>query len=877
MLNCEFIPMKKISLSLIAFALAVAPALASKPPKSKKSKAQPQVSTAASPDKPKEKIATIEAKTKTCLKIDGLFPLFQDSTDGKLYMLIKESQFNQEFIHFTYTENGVIAAGHHRGQFRGSRIFTIKKYYGNLEFTQINTSYYFDPNSALAKSKDANISNAPLAFEKIIAENKKTGEYLVDADELFLSEKLHQIKEGGKPGSEGFKLGSLSKGKTQYTQINNYPENTDLVVRYVFDNPAPSGGGEDIADARAVNIELQHSLIAVAKNNFKSRFDDPRIGFFTDQINDMTSPNTINYRDVIHRWNLEKKDPTALLSEPIKPITWWIEKTTPVEYREIIKKAALQWNKAFEPIGFLNAVQVFEQPDTANWDAGDIRYNVLRWTSSPTPPFGGYGPSFTNPRTGEIMGADIMFEYIFLTNRYKAQKLFKTDGEAITPLDINQGIANESEEHFHDFSGCYAADCLHNEQLFAQSLLAAQGANEVEKSRLVQESIYYLVLHEMGHTMGLMHNMKASQLHTPSELEDPALTYKTGLIGSVMDYPAINLHKTKTNVQYCQTEPGPYDLWAIEYGYSQSMDDPAAETARLKAILERNIDPKLTFGNDADDMRAPGKGIDPRVMVNDLSNDAVGYGIGRIEMTQELMKNLKTTHTEGEISYQAMVGAYSSLSGAYSTMVGVMSRYIGGVYVNRPYPNQVNAPMPYEPVPYFQQKRAMDALAKFVFAPNAMEVPADLIPYLQQQRRGFDFFGKEEDPKLHNRVARMQAEVLAHLLNPKTTLRLNDTREYGNRYSLSEMMLSLTAAIFNEDLIKGNVNTHRMILQEMYVESLLAGALTPDKNPFDAASKAVMYGEITKIQELLKANVGLGETKAHRALLLKNIEKTMAN
>jgi hypothetical protein len=873
--------MKKISLPILAFALLSANAYGNKPPKKQKGAAPAaptEAAAAAAAEKPKDKTATIESKTKNAKRIDGLFPLFLDSTDGKLYIQINAAQLNTEFIHFAYTENGVVAGGHHRGQFRGSRIFTIRKSYNNLEFTQVNTNYYFDPASALAKSKNANISDAPLAFEKIIAENKKTGDFLIDADELFLTEKLHQIKEGGRPGAEGFKLGMLAKGKTQYINIRNFPQNTDLVVRYVYDNPAPTAGGEDVADARAVNVELQHSIIQVPKNNFQPRFDDARVGFFTEQVNDMTTPNAVNYRDVIHRWDLQKKDPTALLSEPVKPIVWWIENTTPVEYRETIKKAALQWNKAFEPIGFQNAVQVFEQPDTASWDAGDIRYNVLRWTSSPNPPFGGYGPSFTNPRTGEILGADIMFEYVFLTNRFRAQKLFKTDGGEIhTPAELIEALRNEeSHTNLHGFQGCYAADCMHNEHMFAQSLLDAQNATAAEKSRLINESIYYLVLHEMGHTLGLMHNMKASQLHTPAELADPNLTYKTGLIGSVMDYPAINLHKTKTNVQYCQTEPGPYDLWAIEYGYSQAVQDPAAEAARLKAITERSIEPKLTFGNDADDMRSPGKGIDPRVMVNDLSSDAVGYGIDRIEMTQELMKNIKNTHTQDESSYQAMVGAYSSLSGAYSTMVGVMSRYIGGIYVNRPIPGQANAPFPYEPIPYFQQKRAMEAIVKYAFAPNAMEVPSDLIPYLQQQRRGFGFFGKEEDPKLHNRVARMQAEVLAHLLNPKTLLRINDTREYGNRYTLLEMMTAMSNGIFMEDL-KGMVNTHRMVLQEMYMESILAGALQTERNPYDAASKAVMYSEVLRIQELLKANPGSGETKAHRALLLKAIEKAQNN
>ncbi len=129
---------------------------------------------------------------------------------------------------------------------------------------------------------------------------------------------------------------------------------------------------------------------------------------------------------MINRWHLVKKDPSAAISEPVEPIVFWIENTTPVEIRETVRDATLAWNEAFEAAGFRNAVVVKVQPDDAKWDAGDIRYNVLRWTSSPQPPFGGYGPSFTNPRTGQILGADIMLEYVYLTNRLSQDKLFST-------------------------------------------------------------------------------------------------------------------------------------------------------------------------------------------------------------------------------------------------------------------------------------------------------------------------------------------------------------------------------------------------------------------------------------------------------------------
>ena len=152
-----------------------------------------------------------------------------------------------------------------------------------------------------------------------------------------------------------------------------------------------------------MNVTLQHSFIAVPENKYQPRYEDPRVGYFVTQVTDMTDPEDVTpYRDLIHRWHLEKKHPEQFISEPVEPIVWWIENTTPHEFRDAIKEGVLAWNKAFEKAGFNNAIQVKVQPDTASWDAGDIRYNVLRWTSSPDPPFGGYGPRFVNPRTGQI-------------------------------------------------------------------------------------------------------------------------------------------------------------------------------------------------------------------------------------------------------------------------------------------------------------------------------------------------------------------------------------------------------------------------------------------------------------------------------------------
>lgn len=811
--------------------------------------------------------ATIADKVKKSKKIDGLFTLYRDTTNGSLLMLVKKSQLEKEYIYFSYIENGNTTTGHNKGTFRDNKVFKIKKYYNQIEFINQNNNFYFNPSNPISKAANSNISNAIMSSEKIVAADESKGEYLIEADNIFLTENLYQIKRGGAMPMPGtFNLGMLSKTKTRYENIKNYPENTDIVVRYVYDDPSSRGtGSEAIADGRYVEILLQHSLIEMPQNDFKPRLDDPRIGYFTTQVNDMTTVDAINYRDLIHRWNLVKKDPNAALSEPVKPITWWIENTTPKEFRPIIKDAILQWNIAFEKAGFKNAVQIFEQPDNADWDAGDIRYNVLRWTSSPEPPFGGYGPSFVNPRTGEILGADIMLEWVFITNRLKSQKVFDKAGlEWLMDMD-----ATVYEDPHH----CAAGEHMHQQNLLGLQYLAMNNADETEINRFISESLFYLILHEVGHTMGLNHNMKASQLHNLNDLYDMTKTNAIGLTGSVMDYPAVNFSSRKgIKTQYYTTRPGPYDLWAIEFGYYQESND-VAELDRRDKILARSTELQLAFGNDADDMRSPGKAIDPRVMIGDMSGDAIGFAKERIGLIKNLQSNLLSEYGKNNRSFHELRSSYLVLSSEWTTQAGVVSRYIGGVYVDRSFSNQISAVKPFTAVPYETQKSAMKFLTDNVFAPNAMEIPSDLLPYLQQQRRGFDFFASGEDPKILDRVLNMQNSVLMHLLHPNTLQRINDSKLYGNKYEIGEMFKDLSNAIFQVDK-NGDINMYRQNLQSLYIQYLTYIANSP---MYDYISKAKAHNQLLNIQKQIQLTLpsSTGNAKEHKIYILSSIKSAL--
>ncbi|MGC1205038.1 MAG: zinc-dependent metalloprotease [Flavobacteriaceae bacterium] len=817
---------------------------------------------AAAPTPKKDKEKSIKDLTKSSKKIEGLFTIYQDTITGSLQMIITEDQLNNEYIYFSQIADGVLDAGRiNRGSYGGSKVFTVEKYFDKIEFITQNTSFYFDPENAVSKSKDANISKGNMASLKIEAQDSKAGLYLIKADDLFLKETFSQIKPASRPGTPptAFKLGGLDKEKTKIKNIKNYPENTNLEVEYVYSSPSVLNGGSNaVSDGRNVSIKVFHSLIAMPNNDFESRFDDPRVGYFTNQVNDQTSASSTPYRDLIYRWHLKKKNPELALSEPVTPITWWMENSTPLEWRETIKNAVLEWNKAFEKAGFKNAIEVKQQPDDADWDAGDIRYNVLRWTASPQPPFGGYGPSMKNPKTGEIFGADIMLEYSMITGSGFNSKLYESS-QSNNDLDFND---NESEMN------CTLREGVIENYHFAKSAAKIFGATDSEVKRLQKETITGLIIHEVGHTLGLNHNMKASQLFTPAQLADADFIEGKCLTASIMDYAIINVTKDRSKQgQYDDVTVGPYDVWAIQLGYT-----PFKTEADRQALLNESTKPEHIFGNDADDMRSPGKAIDPRVMIFDQSSDPITYFIDRIELSNELLKEAKSKFTtEGE-SYQELRRAYYSLSNQKANAGNIFSRYIGGVYVDRAMVGQEGGTQPYTPVSLEDQKRAINALKTYIFAPNAFDAPNDLYNYIARQRRGFNY--TQEDPKIHSQVLSYQKRVLLHLLHPNTLQRITDSELYGNKYSLSTFMNDLNNSIFKAD-IYGNVNTFRQNLQLEYT-NMLIGTLTgkeSSKYTHNAKSMALYNLKAIRTMAAPSGNIASRAHKQHLRTLIDNAIK----
>ena len=811
-------------------------------------------------------LPTIASFVEDSVAVPGFFDLYQERNNGTVYLRIPADQLDQELIYTATVTDGVVETGLFRGQYRDNKILKLQRHFDRIEVVQPNTRFYFNPESPLSRAADANAPDAVLAVMDIVAQDmmEKAGEgptpsaVLVDFTPVLLGEELTQIKPAKKPDAKPGKaltLGKLTSDRSKIVRLASYPDNALVHTNLVYEIAAPLvSGGDDVTDARAITASVQHSFIKMPDAGYEPRLDDYRVGFFTDRVTDMTSRDPAPYRDVINRWHLVKKHPEMAVSDPVEPIVWWLENTTPLEFRDMITRAALSWNSAFEAAGFSNAIVVKQQPDDADWDAGDIRYNVLRWTSSATPPFGGYGPSFSNPRTGQIIGADIMLEFAFLTNRLRIQNLLQPDDSA---HDV-------SPEHHCSLGAQMQADYL-----FAQQALLSANAEPQLSERLTEDSIYMLILHEIGHTLGLTHNMRASQLQ-PDVFDTQAVETR-GLSGSVMDYEAVNVApQGKTQTWFYQKRPGPYDVWALRYGYGDYSD------TQLRALLARSTEAELVYGNDADDMRRSGNGIDPHINIYDLSSDAIGYAEMRLAHLRTVQDRLPEQY-RGQ-SYQGLVNAFAALMSQYRRSGGVISRYVGGIHIDRQPPN-ASGRQPYTPVSAAQQRRAMDALNRYLFAPDVLQGAEPLLVRLQPQRRGFDFYGKPEDPKIHEALLGAQKSVLSHLLHPTTLQRLVDTQRYGGQYSAHEMLQTLSDGLFAADLA-GNVNSYRQNVQIEYV-GMLEAAMASDK--YSHNIKAAMYAQLRQLSDSLAAKIGANgyamlndATQAHANYLDFTLRKALA-
>jgi hypothetical protein len=607
------------------------------------------------------------------------------------------------------------------------------------------------------------------------------------------------------------------------------------------------------------------------------------VGYFDTVVQDFSddlarSPR----RHQINRWRLEKKDPSAELSEPVKPITFWLDRTIPLKYRDAISKGILVWNDAFERIGFKNAIVVKTQPDDADFDTLDVGVASIRWMTNASPSFGAIGPSQIDPRTGEILDADIGFESLSSRNvrALRSQVLASrvaVDWPALmqssAPERVAELAARSAGGAGYDADQCHHADMAAEQLAYAMDVLEARGDLDPSSPEAQQWVLDYLTdttIHEVGHTLGLRHNFRSSRIYTEAQLADPEFTRKYGLAGSVMEYAPINLSRPGEPTTYAwQLALGPYDYWAIEYGYKPMA--PEQEAAELQRIASRSNEPQLAYGTDEDQFL----GIDPESLHFDLGNDPVAFAKKRFDIARDLIRRQEGRDLNPNEDYSVLRRSINFALRDVARASGILARQIGGVRTLRDHPGSGRDPL--LPVSASAQRQALDLLARGVLAADSFV----LSPALQRrmapnyaERRDALFDGEgavATDYSLASAVIEMQRALLGALMNDGVAQRLLDSEgkvdANGPALRLSELLQRLNGEVWSELRTgNGDIPSMRRELQREHINRLAGMLLKPGAlSRADARSLVRVQSQelLGRIQAASQRRGLSGEARAH--------------
>lgn len=725
----------------------------------------------------------IEKKTK----LTGMWTLFYN--DQQILVELSPTALKQEYIVLPSISRGIsrgdVLGGMSWG-FGDDVIYSFKATEDKLFINQRNVRFTANANSPEASAVKLAYSDSVLHALPVLTKSPGGG-ILVDMTRVFMNDD----QQVGRAIGTGFRL---MTDRSTFSQIKQFGKNLELEINAVYGGV---GTIDTVPNASGVQVGIHYSLSIlppVGSNGYKPRVADDRVGYFLTAIKDFSDKeDPEHFKRYINRWDLQKLDSSITLSPPKKPIRFYMENTVPIYLRPTVEAGIMEWNKAFEKLGYSGAVRVDQQPADPNFDPESIEYNTFRWITAEA----GFamGPSRVDPRTGQILDADIIFDASFLDSWNHRWEIFRpADVESLFGMN---GSTAQYGGHQHG-PQCALSHQMQRQTAFAAAIFMANGTTKDEHlpEKFIHQGLKEVVMHEVGHTLGLRHNFKASAWKSLEEIADPKGDKSVPTVASVMDYTPANVvvDKTKQGLYYSQTL-GPYDEWAIEYGYKPLA---ANESVELKKIASRAGEPELSYGTDEDT-----RSYDPDPLSNrfDLGKDPLAYVRRQMEQSVELLpKVIEHTVHEGD-GYQRARQAYGLLFGEYWRAIAYASRYPGGVYVNRDHKGDKDAKAPFVLVTAEKQREAMKLLTESAFAPPAFS--GSQLNYLAASR--WRHWGTADvnrlDYPIHEFMLQMQDAVLSESLNSLRLERILDNEfksEEEEAYTLAEHMATLVKSIFTE-------------------------------------------------------------------------------
>ncbi len=834
--------------------------------------------------------------------VNGLFNVYQ--TDEKAYLEIQPDQFEKTFMISLTCESGIGERGFYAAQMCGELPVVFHKQAKNVQLIAKNTRFTAADSTAFHRAIDRSFSDSIVGSTKIESQpHPERKGVLIDLGALLLTDfpmQAYMLESV-------FRIPYRFDAKNSYFDtIKGFERNVEVgtVAHYAAERPplpplanpgappppSPPAPPRNVPDVRSLIFRFRYSLSELPSSaGFKPRPADDRVGHFFATADDFTTDATYSTtRRNIARWHLEKQNPSAPMSPPTKPIVFWMENTIPVKYRDAVRQGALLWNKAFERIGFQNAIVVQQQPDAADWDPADIRYNTIRWFAATDAGFA-IGPSRANPLTGELYDADIAFsDGIMRSIRGSAPELIGPVSfaeETPPPLSRPGWMQNASWS-------CTLMSDMARDMAFGFELLSTRGMEPdgPEADALVNQWLIEVTAHEVGHTLGLRHNFRASTIHRFEQLHDKSITDAHGLAGSVMDYIPTNIAlRGQTQGTYHQTTLGPYDYWAIEYAYKPITGVSAeAERAELQKIASRVAEPMLSYGTDED---AGFSALwpwnpDPTATRFDLGNDPLQYYKHRVRLVNELWSGMEEKLQKPGEGYQILRRSFLRGLGQRGTALLAAARYIGGVYHYRDHVGDPGNRVPFMPVPAAQQREALNLLRDNLFAPGAFTLSPQLLNKLTTERfpdfSNFASFEQRPDYPIHQQILSLQAAALNRLFHPVVMSRVLDNElrvaKREETLTLGTIFASIRDSIWEEtNAASVEVNSVRRSLQREHLRRMIALVVRDAAAPEDARSLA--RHNLTLIRTRLRAAVPKAasvETRAHFNESIARIDEALA-
>ena len=763
---------------------------------------------------PYDRVITKDAKSK-----DGIFKVHQ--IKDRYFFEIPKSMLDKEFLWVSQISRTTLGAGN-GGDPLGNRVVRWERVENKIHLRSINYRYTAGANEQVSLAVQA-ANNDTILMTFNVATYGPEEAPVIEVGRLFTTDVFELSAR------QRLSATALDPTRTYIEKISTFPENLNVVATHTYTRAAaPAGAGAGAFGQQGMNpgsatVVMHHSMVKLPDNPMMPRYFDPRVGYFSLQQTDFGSNEhrALNRR-LILRWRLEKKDPSAELSEPVKPIVFYIDQATPKQWIEATKRGVEKWQKAFEAAGFKNAIIAKMAPskeEDPDFDPSDARYSVIRWLASTTE--NARGPNVHDPRTGEILEADIeMYHNILnlLRSWYFVQ---------VGPLDPR-----------------------------AQKLPFPD--------ELMADLVEYVVAHEVGHTLGFQHNMKSSSTYTIENIRDREWVKKMGHTPSLMDYSRYNyVAQPEDNIDVADLIPGigPYDVWATRWGYKPipGAKSPEDEQRILDSwSREQDTTPWFRFST------AGSMGSDPGELTEAVGDaDAVRattLGLKNLERVSKLLLGATTTKTG--VPYDDLTELYSRMLGQWTLEMNHVSAVVGGFDSQQKHVGQDG--VRFTPVPKARQTEAVRFLLDNAFVTPSWMVDKDILRRI-------------EPVGVLNRIRTAQNNVLNNLLSSPRFARLVEQRalDGNSSYSPTDFVSDVRRGVWKElDGGRVVIDEYRRNVQRSYLDAVNLKLNPPPASTQAAQTPQAMLAAAMNITSGDERGVYRAELRALNASLTSALART---